>query len=157
MQKKKKKKEKKEDEFAQVHYLDELVDMTTHNLVGRCSRKYLHLLNSKGLLCLRQCDPSVVLDTGRMRVSFILPFVTCTLPLPEGSDLFNRGSQGGCPHRLNARGGWIDEDPLLHYVHSLGPKTGKGLILLSPHSCIHPLVELRRHPYKRKILVKNTC
>ena len=79
-----------QDEFAQVHCLDELVEMTAHNLFGRHSQEHLHLLNNKGLLrpCLR--DPSIIPDTGRSRISFILQLIPSTLPLiPNRNNFFN--------------------------------------------------------------------
>ena len=132
--------------------------MMTRNLVGRCAREYLHLLGSKGLLHLCQRDPSIVPDTRRSRVSFILQLIPGMLSLiPEMSNLFNRGSRGGCPRCLSARsswGSWSDGDPFIHHPHSSSPKIGKRLVLLGPHSCVHSLIELRHHPYKRKTLVK---
>ena len=75
----------------------------------------------------------------------------------ERNNLFNRGSQGGCSRRLSARSSWAswsDGSPLIHHLHNSSPNVGKGLILLGLHSCVHSLIELRCHPYKRKILVK---
>ena len=127
-----------QDEFVQVHCLDELVEMTTHNLFGRHSLEHLHLLDSKGLLrpCLR--DPSIIPNTGRSRISFILQLIPSTLPLiPDRNNFFNWGSWGGYPCCLGA-----------------SPKIGKRLILLSPHSSVHSIIKFCRHPYKRKTLVK---
>ena len=56
-------------------FLDQPVEMTIHNLVGRCARECLHLLNNKSLLRPCQCDPSIVPNTGRSRVIFVLQFV----------------------------------------------------------------------------------
>ena len=39
------KEEKEKDKIAQVHYLDEFVDMTTYNLVGWCAREDLQFLS----------------------------------------------------------------------------------------------------------------
>ena len=128
--------------------------MLTHNLIRRCARKHPQLLDSKGLLHPCQRDASVILNAGRSRVSFILPFVSYMLFLLEEGDLFNRGSWGGCSRHLSVEGSWSDGDPFLHYAHSSGPKIGKALVFLGPHSCVHTLVEFRRHPYKRRTLVK---
>ena len=36
----------------------------------------------------------------------------------------------------------------------LAPRLEMGLIFRGPYLCVHPLVELHRHPYKRRTLVK---
>ena len=58
MQKKKKKKK-----VIQVLHLDELVDVTTHDLVGRHSREDLELFNSEGILRPHQCQANIFQDT----------------------------------------------------------------------------------------------
>ena len=151
------KKKKKEEKIDLHKFLDPLMDMTIHNLVGRHAREFLHLLGSKSLLRPCQRDPSIVPDTGRSRVSFVLQFVP-GMPLLtlKRNNLFNQGSQGGCPHRLPAKsswGSWSDRGPLLHHPYSSSPKIGKRLILLSPHSGVHSLIKFCRHPCKRKTLV----
>ena len=47
------KEEKEKGEIAQVHYLDEFVDMTTHNLVKGHAKEDPQLLSSESLLCPR--------------------------------------------------------------------------------------------------------
>ena len=42
---------KKRRIFAQVHYLDEFVDMVIHNLVRGHAREDLMLLSHEGILC----------------------------------------------------------------------------------------------------------
>ena len=39
-------------------------------------------------------------------------------------------------------------------MHSLLSDVGQWLVLLGPHLCIHILVELGRHFYKKKTLLK---
>ena len=78
--------------------------MLTHNLIRRCARKHPQLLDSKGLLHPCQRDASVILNAGRSRVSFILPFVSYMLLLLEEGDLFNQGSWGGCSRHLSVEG-----------------------------------------------------
>ena len=76
-------------EFAQGHYLDKLVEMTTHKPTGRRSREYFHLVCSKNLLSPSHRNPSIVLDVGRMRVGLLLLLVTSLLPLLLRRDFFN--------------------------------------------------------------------
>ena len=126
----------------------------THNLVRGHSKEDPQFLSSKSLLCPRQCKASVVSNTGRTGISLIFPLVDHMLLLPKGSNLLNRGSRGSCPRHLNARGSWSDKNPLLHNAHCPLPKIGKGLVLLVPHFCIHPLVKFLHYLCKRKTLVK---
>ena len=141
-----------EDKFAQVHYLNELMEMTTHNLVGRCAQEHLHLLGSEGLLrpCLRTPASSQTLDDRESALSFSLSSVRCLL--------FRRGIISSTKlAREGARGSWgsqSEEGPLIHHSHVPGPKIGKRLILLGPHPSVHSLIKFCRHPYKRKTLVK---
>ena len=147
-----------QDEFAQVHCLDELMEMTTHNLVGRRSYEHLHLLDNKGLLhpCLR--DPNIIPDTRRSRINFILQLIPSTLPfILDRNNFFNWGSWGGCPCCLDARSSWhsqSDRGPLIHHPHISSPKIGKRLILLGPHLSVHSLIKFCRRPYMRKTLVQ---
>ena len=90
-------------EFAQVHYLDELVEMTTHKLTGKRSRKYLHLVRSKNLLSPGHHDPSIAPNIRRTGVELLLILITSPLPLPLRRDFFNKSSGGSRPHYLNAR------------------------------------------------------
>ena len=139
-------------------YLGELVEMTAHNLDGRGAREHFHLLGSKGLLRLYQRNPSIVPDTRRSRVSLVLQLVPSMLPLIlKGNNLLNQGRWGGRPRRFSAwsnRGSQSDEGPLIHHLHSFGPKIRKGLILPNPHLGVHTLIKICRHPCKRKTLVK---
>ena len=57
------KEEKEKDKIAKVHYLDEFVDMTTHNLVEGHAKEDLQFLGSKDLLCPRQREASIVPNT----------------------------------------------------------------------------------------------
>ena len=140
--------------FAQVHYLDEFVDIMIHNLVGRHARKDLKLLNHEGVLCSRQCEVRVIPNAGRMGGGLLFTFIGYTLPLKEWGNFFHRGSWGNYPRWLSDRGRGSDGDPLLHNVHYPLPEFGKGFVLLGPHLCIHPLVKFRCHLYERKPLVK---
>ena len=54
------KEEKEKDEIAQVHYLDEFVDMMIHNLLGGHAKEYLQFLDSDDLTCPRHYESSVV-------------------------------------------------------------------------------------------------
>ena len=62
-------------------YLDELVEMTTHNLVGRHSQEHLHVLGNKGVLRPHQGDPasSQTLEDRESSFSFCLSLVRCLL------------------------------------------------------------------------------
>ena len=51
--------------MVQVYYLDEVVDVTTHNLVGWHARKNLEVFSGEGVLCPRHCKANVVPDTRR--------------------------------------------------------------------------------------------
>ena len=138
-------------------YLDDLEEMMAHNLVGRHSRELLHVLGSKGVRRLWQGGPHIALDTRRLGVNLLLLLVLSSLPFTPRVGLFNWSIQRGRPHYFNARSRrshYSDGAALLHHPHILGPKTGQGLILLSPHPCVHTLVKFSCHSYKRKALVK---
>ena len=51
--------------MPKVHYLDELVDVTTHNLVRRHTREDLELLCSEGIMCPRQGKASIIPNDGQ--------------------------------------------------------------------------------------------
>ena len=61
-------------------YLNKLVEMTTHNLIGKYPREHFHLLNSKGTLRPSQRNSSIVLDAGRLGVSFFFLLILGPLP-----------------------------------------------------------------------------
>ena len=83
------KEEKEKDKIAQVHYLDEFVDMTTHNLVGGCARENLQFLGSKDLLCPRLCKASIVPNTGQARINLLFPLVGHLWLLTNRGNLFD--------------------------------------------------------------------
>ena len=56
------KRRKRERKIVQVYYLDEFVDMTTHNLVGGHAGKDLELFGGKGILCPHHSKASIVPD-----------------------------------------------------------------------------------------------
>ena len=51
-------------QIAQVYYLDELVDLMTHHLIGGHSKEGLELVNREGILHPRQYKASIVPNTG---------------------------------------------------------------------------------------------
>ena len=94
------KEEKEKDEIAQVHYLDEFVDMTTHNLIGGCAREDLQFLDSDDLMCPHR-ESNVVPNAGRVGISLLLPLVGHAWLLPDGSNLFHRGSRRSYPRHFS--------------------------------------------------------
>ena len=71
------------------HYLDELMDVTTHNLIRRHTREDPELLCSKGILCPRQGKASIIPNAGQARVGLFLPFIYHALLLWAWGDLFH--------------------------------------------------------------------
>ena len=70
------KEEKRKGESAQVHYLDELVDVTTHELIRRHAREDLKIFNGESILCPRHRKASIVLNAARrVRAGFLLSLV----------------------------------------------------------------------------------
>ena len=69
-------KKKKRTEITQVHYLDDFVDMTSHNLVGRHTQENLTVLNSDDLMCPFHCKSNIVLNTGQIGINLLLPLVS---------------------------------------------------------------------------------
>ena len=57
-------KRESEMQIAQVYYLDELVDVMTHHLIGGHSKEGVELVSREGILRLRQYKASIVLNTG---------------------------------------------------------------------------------------------
>ena len=116
--------------FAQVHYLDEFVDIMIHNLVGRHAKKDLKLLNHEGILCSRQCEVRVIPNAGRMGGGLLFTFIGYTLPLREWGNFFHRGSWGSYPRWLSDRGRGSDGDPLSITCTILFPSLEKGSFFL---------------------------
>ena len=128
--------------------------MTTHNLVRRYAREDPQLLGNKSFLRPRQCEASIVPNARRARISFILPLVSYALLLPEGSDLFNRGS-GEAVHVVSvSRVAGVMKTTFSITRTVLAPRAEKGLVFLDLHFCVQPLIKFHRHPCKRKTLVK---
>ena len=59
----KKEKEKEKSEIAQVHYLDEFVDVTTDNLVRGHAREDPQLLSNESLLYPRRRKAGIIKNT----------------------------------------------------------------------------------------------
>ena len=57
-------KRESEMQIVQVYYLDELVDVMTHHLIGGHSKEGLELVSRKGILRPRQYKASIVPNTG---------------------------------------------------------------------------------------------
>ena len=51
--------------MVQVYYLDEFVEVTTHNLVIGHAKKDLEVFSGEGVLCPRHYKANIVLDTRR--------------------------------------------------------------------------------------------
>ena len=94
------KEEKEKDKISQVHYLDEFVDVTIHTLIKGRAREDPQFLSSEDLLCPHQREASIVLNARQARISFLFPLINHTWLLPNGSNLFDRGSRGSCPRCL---------------------------------------------------------
>ena len=145
------KEEKRKGESAQVHYLDELVDVTTHELIRRHAREDLKIFNGESILCPRHRKASIVLNAARrVRAGFLLSLVGHVLLLQVWGDLLYRGYWGSSPHHIRDGGSGSDRDPFLHHTHHPLPKVGKWLILLGPHFGVHILIKFCHHLYERK-------
>ena len=84
MIRKEKKEEKERAEIAQVHYLNEFVDMTSHNLIGRHTRENLQVLSSDDLIRPLHRQPSIVPNTRWMGIGLLLSFVGQAWFLQDG-------------------------------------------------------------------------
>ena len=70
--------------MAKVYYLDEFIDVMTHNLVGGQARKYLEFFDGEGVLCPRHGKASIVQILDDLESAF--PF-----PLSAKRDFFVQG------------------------------------------------------------------
>ena len=52
-------------------YLDELMEVTPHNLIGRHPQEYFHVINTKNILSTCQGNPNINPDTRRSGVSLL--------------------------------------------------------------------------------------
>ena len=126
------------------------MDIAIHNLIEGHAREDLKLLSREGILCSRQRKVRVILNAGQMRGGFLFPFIGHTLPLREWGNFFHQGSQGSYPRQFSDRGRGSDRDLFLHNTHYPLLEVRKGLILLGPHLCVHPLVKFHRHLYEKR-------
>ena len=147
--------------WSNIHYLNQFVDVASHNLVEGHARDDLQVLSSHDLVCPFHRQPLVIPNTRRTGISFLLPFVGHPRPFGGRSrDLFNRSGWRGHPHHLRAGdnssdgGRWSSRGALPRDTHGPFPEAGKRLMLLRSHLCIQVLVEFGCHFCKRKTLVK---
>ena len=62
-------------------YLDKVMDMAVHKLLGRDASKCFKIVCSNNGMALHQSNPSIVLDIGRLGAHFLLSLGHGPLPL----------------------------------------------------------------------------
>ena len=128
-------------------YLDELMNMAVHHLVGGHVRDPLELFRHHNLVFLSHDRPSIHPDVGPY---FLLPLISSLALLGMGNDLFDGDTWRSSAPFVQGRSGraFLRHFFLFLLLHNLQPlrtDTGKGLILLRLDFGIQLLVKLCHH------------
>ena len=69
--------------------MDELMEVTHHNLIGRHPQEYFHVIITKDVLSTCQGNPSIILDTGRLGVNLLFLLIPSPWLLMPGCKLLH--------------------------------------------------------------------
>lgn len=128
-------------------YLDELMNVATHQLVGRYGAQTFQLVKSNNVVGPPHGGGNVIPD---IKVHMILSLVTTSGFLGTRSDLLEGNSKRGCLGVRSNKSGCHCLNDLLRHLGKLLADAGQGLVLPSSQFGIHFLIKFSCHLCKEQ-------